>query len=219
MKGIIFDFNGTMVFDSHFHDEAWRAFSTMLAGRLISDDEIENHVHGNVNEKIINYLLPHVGANENKRLSLKKEELYRELSASSDDYKFVEGLEAFLDLASKNKVPMTIASASIKENIDYFVETFQLNRWFDVEKIKYDNGSYKDKKQMFLDAAKAIGIPISQCIIIEDSYNGIACAKAVQPKQIIAIASGNKKTELMKDSQISFVIEDFNDERVNELLK
>ena len=32
MKGIIFDFNGTLFFDSHMHYEAWRIFSKKLRG-------------------------------------------------------------------------------------------------------------------------------------------------------------------------------------------
>ena len=35
---------------------------------------------------------------------------------------------------------MTICSASIKDNIDFFISSFHLDRWFDVDKIMYDDG-------------------------------------------------------------------------------
>lgn len=219
MRGIIFDFNGTMVFDGHYHDEAWRAFSTKLRGIMINDQEIEEHVHGNVNEKIIAYLLPHISGEENKRLSLKKEELYRELTAQDENYKLVDGLVDMLNQLKKDGIPCAIASASIKENIDYFVKTFQLDKWFDINHIIYDDGSYENKKQMFLDAAQAIGVPIDQCVICEDSLSGITCAKAVQPYKIVAVASGEKARNFASDTQIDLVIEDFTNERVKTLLK
>ncbi len=219
MLGIIFDFNGTMVFDSHYHDEAWRAFSTKLRGVMISDEEIEQHVHGNVNEKIIEYLLPHVSKEENAMLSAKKEELYRELSRLDENYQLVAGLPAYLDEVKQKQIATTIASASIKDNIDYFVSTFMLGKWFDPNKIIYDDGSYSDKRQMFLDAAKAIGVPIEQCIIFEDSVSGIACAKQVNPKAIVVVADEAKKEVWESDEQISLVVSDFNDERLVALLK
>ena len=45
----------------------------------------------------------------------------------------------------EHNIPFTIASASIKENIDFFVKTFNLNRWFDLNKIVYDDGSHNNK--------------------------------------------------------------------------
>ena len=49
----------------------------------------------------------------------------------------------------KENIPFTIASASIKPNIDFFVESFELAKWFDPEKIVYDDGSFANKVKMF----------------------------------------------------------------------
>ena len=39
-KGIIFDFNGTLYWDSAKHKQAWRAFSKILRGTEFSDEEM-----------------------------------------------------------------------------------------------------------------------------------------------------------------------------------
>lgn len=218
MKAILFDFNGTMVFDGPYHNLAWKHFSKTIRGYAMDDEEIKQHVHGNVNEKIIEYLKPGIDAEENKRLSLEKERVYREMCMQDkENYQLVDGLVEFMDALKNKGVAMNIASASIKENIDFFVEVFHLSNWFDANKIKYDDGTYEDKKQMFLDAADAIGKDIKDCVVFEDSLTGIACAKAIGAGMIIAIASGKKKEQMMSDSRIAFVIEDFNDKKLEGL--
>ena len=42
MKGILFDFNGTMFFDSIKHKEAWNAFSLKYRNKALSDEEMDH---------------------------------------------------------------------------------------------------------------------------------------------------------------------------------
>ena len=196
VKGILFDFNGTMVFDGPEHKKAWSVFSQKYRGKPISDDEI-NHMHGRTNKNIIELLLKNqVNAKENAQLSKDKEALYREICKSEGDaYHLVDGLEALLNELKDRNIPMTICSASIKENIDFFIERFQLSRWFDIDKIVYDDGTHTNKITMFQNGASAIQVPIEECLIIEDSLSGIQFAHAVHAAQIIAITSEDKFDE------------------------
>lgn len=219
MSAIIFDFNGTMVFDSPYHDKAWKLFSEQLRGYAITDEELAQNVHGKVNEKIIEYLKPGLSVDENIRYSKEKEAYYRNISEHDENYVLVNGLQSFLNDCKKNDVLMNIASASIKDNINYFVSHFQLDRWFDANKIIYDDGHYENKVQMFIDAALQLGVSIHDCIIIEDSNSGIACAKQVQPKHLIVIKEKGLQAPYLEDEKITLVIEDFTDERIYELLK
>ena len=83
-------------------------------------------------------------------------------------FHLVDGLEDVLNKLQKLQVPMTICSASIKENIDFFISSFHLDRWFDTNAIIYDDGTHVDKISMFHDGAKAIGVSLENCMIIED---------------------------------------------------
>ena len=95
--------------------------------------------------------------------------MYREACINDPEmFHLVDGLEAFLDYLKANEVPMTICSASIKENIDFFISSFHLDRWFDVDKIMYDDGIHLNKISMFTKGAEAIGLDLSDCIVIED---------------------------------------------------
>ena len=56
-KGIIFDFNGTLFFDSEKHLEAWREFSKRLRSYPFTDEEMREYMFGRTNEDIIAYLI------------------------------------------------------------------------------------------------------------------------------------------------------------------
>lgn len=218
MNAVIFDFNGTMVFDSPYHDLAWKVFSKQIRGYVMDDEEIKTNVHGKVNDKIIQYLKPELNADERAKLSLEKEAAYRKLALEDkENYRLVPGLSSFLDELKIKGIKRNIASASIKENIDFFVDTFELAKWFDTDKITYDDGSYMNKVAMFKDAAKRMNVEVSDCIIFEDSVSGINCAKEVKAKKIVVIAPKGQWQQYLDDPQIDLVIEDFTDERLNEL--
>lgn len=194
--GIIFDFNGTMVFDGPKHVTAWKEFAVKLRGQEFSDEEM-SWMHGKTNQKIIEYLKPDISLEENNRLSKEKEALYREICMRSpEDYMLVNGLENLLNELKELQIPIIIASASIKDNIDFFIKTFKLDRWFDTDVIVYDDGSYNNKVAMFQEAAKRLHCDIHDCIVIEDSKSGIQCARECHVKAIAAICNPESEADL-----------------------
>lgn len=50
MKGIIFDFNGTLFWDSEIQENAWKTFGKKLSGRDITDEEFNTYFHGRTNK-------------------------------------------------------------------------------------------------------------------------------------------------------------------------
>ena len=53
--GILFDFNGTLLFDSDKHEKAWHIFIEKLCKRVITADEFQHEVHGRTNDVIIKH--------------------------------------------------------------------------------------------------------------------------------------------------------------------
>ena len=45
IKGILFDFNGTMLFDSELQEKAWEDFLRSKLNKDISNEEIAEHIH------------------------------------------------------------------------------------------------------------------------------------------------------------------------------
>ena len=190
-KGVIFDFNGTLFMDSDKHVLAWGKLSRQLRGMDVSLEELQSHFYGVPNNRIIGYLLGRDCPEEELSFySEKKEAYYRDYcAADTASFHLVDGANAFFTQLQKNAVPFTIASASIKSNIDFFVESFGLSRWFDPQKIVYDDGRFQNKTEMFRHAAHVIGVPAEECMIFEDSETGIRDALTAGCRNVVVIDS------------------------------
>ncbi len=190
-KGVIFDFNGTLFFDSDKHVLAWGKMGEELRGYGIGTEEMQTHFYGVPNNRAIEYLLQkECDEAELTKYSELKESFYRDFCKEDpESFHLVAGAHEFFDQLVKENVPFTIASASIKPNIDFFVESFELAKWFDPEKIVYDDGSFANKVKMFQYAAEVIGVPIEECLIFEDSDSGIRDAYIAGCQNIIVVDS------------------------------
>lgn len=192
-KGVIFDFNGTLFFDSDKHVLAWGKMAEELRGFGTSPEELQAHFYGVPNNRAIEYLLQRECAEEElTKYSELKEAYYRDCCrADEKSFHLVAGAHEFFDQLVEEKIPFTIASASIKPNIDFFVESFELAKWFDPDKIVYDDGSFENKVKMFLHAAEVIGVPLEECLIFEDSESGIRDAYEAGCRNIVVVDSMN----------------------------
>ena len=213
MRGVIFDFNGTMVFDEKFHLMAWRKFFAEKIDSEISDEEYQKYFQGvNVADILEKFLGKKVSGEELAELIEEKEQIYRKLALDSGEFKLVDGLENFLDELKKNNIPRTIATAAGLDNVKFFFEQLNLANWFNREYVVYDDGTLPGKPapDIFLKAAEVIGAEISDCIIFEDSRSGIKAAKRSGAYKIVGITSTlDEKT--LRERGATEVIDDFTD--------
>jgi HAD superfamily hydrolase (TIGR01509 family) len=210
MKGVIFDFNGTLFLDHDKHILAWNKISMQLRGRPITREELLNRFNGVPNEVIIDYLCEGCATKEeNKKLSALKEQYYRSYCLEdAKSFHLIKGAEAYFLSLREQGIPFTIASASIKENIDFFVRAFHLDRYFDISHIVYDDGSYVNKIAMFKEAAKRIHVPLSECRIFEDSVSGIKSAYEAGCDDIVVVDTTNKGENYKQLPGVKQVIKD-----------
>ncbi len=94
---VIFDFNGTCIFDGKLHDQAWKTYIEELASREVLGNEIEDYIIGKTSKEILEHFLGYeLNDNMVNQFSEEKERIYRILLAKAD-VKLAEGLEEFLD--------------------------------------------------------------------------------------------------------------------------
>ena len=147
---------------------------------------------------------------ELEKYSQKKEEYYRQFcKEDTEKFHLVDGVCEFFDHLKEKDIPFTIASASIKENIDFFIESFGLDRWIKPEDIVYDDGTYENKIAMFHKAADVIGIDMKDIRIYEDSNSGIRNAYDAGCEQIVVICDKENEEEFLKRPGVIEVMQDF----------
>lgn len=215
MKGIIFDFNGTMFQDSHLHEEAWIYMVNKYTSGFMTDEDILINLHGRTNKEILNHFISSsLTPDEIEKLSFEKEAYYRELCLKyPKDLKLTHGLIDVLNELKYQGIPMTIATATVKENVDFYFEVFNLGNWFDLDKVTFDNGSFPGKPEpdIFLIAAGKLKLKAEDCLVIEDAYSGLLAAKKAGIGKVIAIDPFNKNSDLFIKNQMckNGIINDF----------
>ena len=204
-KGVIFDFNGTLFWDSKMHLEAWREYSKNLRGTAFTDEEMREYMFGRTNEDIVKYL---IGKQPDKQLVLKcqneKEAIYRQMCADDKE---------FLNYLCENDIPHTIATMSEEVNVKFFIKEFGLENWFDVSKIVYDNGKIKGKPEpdIYEIAAKNLELEPQECIVVEDAVSGIESARRAGIGKIVAIESMETRELYSKLPAVNAIIADFDE--------
>jgi HAD superfamily hydrolase (TIGR01509 family) len=188
-KAAIFDFNGTLFWDTAFHD---RAFDIMLSkhGVQLSDQEKRVKIHGKTNPIIMRGIFgEQLTDNEVENLSQEKEAIYRDLCIN--DLALAPGAVDLFNFLKNNGVPMTIATSAGIENVEFYFKHINLEKWFDFEKVVYDNGTFRGKPHpdVFLMAAKKLGFEAEKTIIFEDSAAGIVSAEAANAGKIYIVNS------------------------------
>ena len=214
-KGIIFDFNGTLFWDLQKHYDAWYEMSKKLRGTPFSDDEMIHHMFGRTNENILTYALGRKPSKEEvKKYSLEKELIYLDMCKKDEkNTKLADGVEDFLDYLCENNIPHTIATMSEKMNVDFYIDVFNLEKWFDIDKIVYSDGKIPGKPapDIYLIAAKNIEVEPKNCTVFEDAISGIRAAEAAGVRRIIAVASKESPELYKKIDCVKEIITDFKD--------
>lgn len=117
-----------------------------------------------------------------------------------------------MDFLCENDIPHTIATMSGIENVEFYIEQFNLKKWFDIDKIVYANGKIPGKPapDIYLIAAQNLRLDPKDCIVVEDAVSGINAAENAGIGKIIAMAS-MEPVELYENMpSVGEIITDFN---------
>jgi beta-phosphoglucomutase-like phosphatase (HAD superfamily) len=210
VRAVVFDFNGVLLWDGYLQDRAWGEYSARLRGAPLSSEEMAWHVHGRYNRHTFEYLLGRrLEQNELARMTEEKEQIYRRLclaEASKDPgsdghgFRLSPGAVDVLDRLVALGIPHTIATASGRGNVDFFVEHLGLERWFDPAAIAYDDGTRPGKPapDLYLHAARLLGQPPAHCLVVEDARAGIEAARRAGIGHVIALGPRSEHEALRR---------------------
>lgn len=211
MTAILFDFNGTMIFDTPIVEESWQTF--LIKHNIHQTlEEMRPWIHGLDPLDTIYHFFGNINSDEAKKLVDEKEDIYRNLCIEhkNDIYKLADGLEIFLNQCKKKNIKMTIATAAPLKNVIFFFESLDLNRWFDFNDVIFCDGSFPGKPDptIYLKAAEKLNTPINECVIFEDAISGITSAVNSGCKCVFGITSLLNKTQILK-LKANYAISDY----------
>jgi HAD superfamily hydrolase (TIGR01509 family) len=118
------------------------------------------------------------------KLTDKHREHTHEFIRENMNGKEIPGIKKILEELKDQKIKTAVASSSSKDLIETVIKGFDLCKYFDVLISGEDVKKGKPNPDIFLHAAKKLKANIRNCIIIEDSTNGVKAAKKAGAKCI-----------------------------------
>lgn len=191
-KGVVFDFNGTLFWDTDLHNRAWDTFLEKYHISMSDSDKFQK-MHGKNNKDILNGLFNgQLNETEIQNLALEKELMYQELCLKTK-MELAPGVVDFLTFLKDHTIPYTIATASGIENVDFYFKHLNLSTWFDYNKIVYNDGKIKGKPdpEIYLTAMAVIDRNPEDTIVFEDAITGLKSAQNAVAGKIIIVDSYN----------------------------
>lgn len=212
MKGFLFDFNGTLYDDSRLHMQAWRNYYREKFNRALSDEEVQSFIGPSNADIFAMSLGVRLSTEKAAELSAEKEAAYRAVARSNPaNLRLIDGVPEMLDLLAERKIPFALATSSVRENVDFYLEDLGLKRWFSIDRIVYEEGKLASKPDpaFYIEAAHRIGLSPGDCTIVEDSPTGIQAAINARAGRIIAIDRTAPREWLENRTEIDAIIHDF----------
>lgn len=107
------------------------------------------------------------------------------IASSKESGRILNGVEKVLKLLKQHKYKVGLASSSPKHMIDQLVDHFKLTHYFDVITSADAVDFGKPHPAVFLHCAASLGAKHNECLVLEDSVNGMIAGKAARMKVIV----------------------------------
>jgi len=168
---IIFDLDGLLADTEPLHCRAYQDALQSEGASLTKADYIEHWVRSG--KGIADWVALHGLNVDPLALRVKKSARYLELLASS--LRPMDGALELLKVLYGNKT-LALASSSYQDAVDGVLEGLNIAHYFEAIVTGLDVPRVKPAPDIFLTAARRVGVVSSECVVIEDAEKGVLAA-------------------------------------------
>lgn len=212
---LILDFDGVVIDSESTWLAAWRE-EYELYGLPFDISEWLDFIGKNTFDPRVQYefLAKHVGPTfDVEACRVRKQDRERDLLLTQP---VLPGVLTWLIAARRLGVPTAIASNSSRSWVVPHVERLDLTEFFDEVIGREDAERLKPAPDLYIEAAKRVGVATDRCVAVEDSAHGIAAARAAG---CFCVAVPNPVTERHDLTAADLRLESLADIGMDEVLK
>lgn len=177
LKAVLFDMDGVIVDTEPLHHKAY--FQMFYDRNLEVSDAMYHSFTGQSTLKVCQQLCAHFQLDMNpQELVLHKRSKFQELFSKDPDLSLISGVRERIEEYYENGLTLVLASSASMGTINAVFDRFDLDPYFKAKLSGADLKASKPHPEIFLKAAQAAEKDKQNCVVIEDSTNGILAAKA-----------------------------------------
>ena len=193
VEAFIFDMDGTMIDSMPWHARSWVEF-VARHGLKLDVTDILARTTGRTGAECMRELFERdLSDTECLGLVHEKEEIYRAMF--SDNFTEVAGFSAFAKVAVARGLKVAVGTAGDKHNIEFAMSRLKMDP-LPLAIVGGDEGfAGKPTPEIFLEAARRIGVAPERCIVFEDAPFGIEAARR-GGMRAVAVCSTHSAAEL-----------------------
>ena len=215
LKAIIFDLDGTLVDSLPYHHESWRIFFKKNNIEENDFDEIyKNYKGGGTLELMTSVFGDIYTKDELEKMSDDKEVIFRDIYRSKIFP--INGLRKFLDSLKKNNILLSIGSNAIRKNVLMTIKELGITNYFSSIICGDEVSKGKPDPEMYIKTLSNLKVNKNECIIFEDSIEGVTAAKNANIKAIGVTSS--QSSEILKSVGAFKTIEDYTKISIDNIL-
>jgi len=174
-RGVLWDLDGTLIDSAAQHYAAWRD-TLAERGREHSREEFARFF-GRRNDVILREMFgDELSSGEAARIAEDKEERYRRL-VRTGGLDPLPGVMDWLSRLREQGFRQALATMAPAANVEVVVEVLGLHSLLDATAAAEDVACGKPAPDIFLEAARRIGVPPRRCVVVEDAPAGLEGAR------------------------------------------
>ena len=174
-EGFIFDHDGTLSLSMHVHFDGWIDSFKKNGGDFDFTREIAQSYAGVGMHDTVQILNERYGCQMNPVQVVHDQEAY--FFANLDKVKPYEPVVNFARQQATEGKPISVASGGIRKTVIRTMEAINIADLFDIIITQDDVEKSKPAPDLFLLAAKRMGVAPDKCLVFEDSHLGIQAAE------------------------------------------
>ncbi len=175
LKAILFDMDGVIVDTEPLHRKAY--FKMFEDVDIDVTEALFTSFTGQATYQICECLCDTFDLSESpQELVRLKRRHFKYLFENDQSLQLIDGVLDLIKDYHKNGLKLVLASSASMPNINRIFERFNLNHYFLAKLSGADLKASKPHPEIFIKAAKVSGFDSTECIVIEDSTNGMKAA-------------------------------------------